>query len=103
MILLSNDYNLGKDIYDLNNLKSCYGKQIKVFYLIRNGELKERDFSSEEFGKKDTSTEETNTVTTTPRYNLVPVAIGSVVSFTVGAICTKYGKTVVNNIIKAIA
>ncbi len=105
MVLLTNDYKLGKDIYELNNLKSCNGKQIKVFRLTHNGKLKEQKYTSDESEKNNSipTETETNINTYTPKLNWIPVAIGSVASFTVGAICTKYGKAMVNNIIRAIA
>ncbi len=47
MALLTNDYKLGKDISDLNNLASCYGKKVAVFCLTRTGDLEERLYEEE--------------------------------------------------------
>lgn len=47
MALLTNDYKLGKDINELNNLESCYGKKVAVFCLNRSGKLEERLYEME--------------------------------------------------------
>ncbi len=41
-ILFTNDYKLGCDANNLNNLGSCYGKKIKVFGLDKDGLLYEK-------------------------------------------------------------
>lgn len=38
-LLITNDKKLGHDAYDLNNLESCRGHQVRVCYINRAGEL----------------------------------------------------------------
>ena len=38
-LLITNDKRLGHDAYDLNNLESCRGHEIRVCYINRAGEL----------------------------------------------------------------
>ena len=49
-LLLTNDRGLAADVYGLNNLQSCCGKQITVYYIDHAGYLKESDCMSENVG-----------------------------------------------------
>ena len=46
-LLLTNDRNLAADVYGLNNLQSCHGKPISVYYIDHAGYLKESDCMTE--------------------------------------------------------
>ena len=103
MALLTNDYKLGKDISDLNNLESCYGKKVEVFFLNRSGDLEERLYEEEQpvaIQEEQPIVIEQEQV---EKMNWVPVIISSAACFAVGVIADKYGKQVMNSIVKAIA
>lgn len=105
MALLTNDYKLGKDITDLNNLESCYGKRVEVFSLNRFGCLEERIYSDAvvEEAKTEESVvlqKETKIQTKTDWSTII---ISSLASFAMGVAIDKYGKQVVNTVVKVIA
>ena len=103
MALLTNDYKLGKDISDLNNLASCYGKKVAVFCLTNTGNLEERLFEEEEATSAEPIKQVTPEVKVTSKVNWVPVILSSAACFAVGVFADKYGKQIVNTIVKAIA
>lgn len=103
MALLTNDYNLGKDINDLNNLGSCMGKKIEVYALNKKGNLEERFFDepkTEKIIEKVVKVPEVDTEKTT---NWGSIIVSSVISAATGALLSKYGKDIIKSISKAIA
>lgn len=103
MALLTNDYKLGKDISDLNNLESCYGKKVEVFCLGRSGDLEERLYEEDQA----VVTEQVVPTTVEPKQetkkNWMPVILTSAACFAAGIVTDKYGKQIMNTIVKAIA
>lgn len=103
MALLTNDYKLGKDISELNNLESCYGKKVEVFCINRSGNLEERRYEEEisiaEEKVKPVIIEQKQE----PKKNWIPVLLTSASCFAAGIVTNKYGKQIVNSIVKAIA
>lgn len=97
MALLTNDYKLGKDINELNNLESCYGKRIEVFLLNREGTLEECKYEEttvvevESEPLKEEVCEEKK-----HKFNWSAIMVSSVVSFSMGILVNKYGKNIVN-------
>lgn len=104
MALLTNDYKLGKDINELNNLESCYGKRIEVFLLNRDGALEECKYENIQVAEVESPKQEAPVHEEDKRTsNWATIMISSVVSFTIGVLVDKYGKQVVNSVVKAIA
>lgn len=103
MALLTNDYKLGKDISELNNLVSCYGKKVAVFCLTRTGDLEERLYEEEEPAPVEPVKQVVLEVKEEPKVNWVPVILSSAACFAVGVFTDKYGKQIVKTIAKAIA
>lgn len=105
MALLTNDYKLGKDINELNNLESCYGKKVSVFCLNRSGELEERIYEEEPVSS------EAKTQDVAPKAEQkekdkktwLPIILSSATCFVAGFITDKYGKQIANYVMKAIA
>ena len=101
MALLTNDYKLGKDINDLNNLESCYGKRIEVFLLNRAGTLEECKY--EEVMEEESEIVEQKEATHKDEKhtnNWSALMISSVVSFSMGVLASKYGKQIINMVAK---
>ena len=104
MALLTNDYKLGKDINELNNLESCYGKRIEVFLLNRDGALEECKYEDTQVAEVESSKQEVQVHEEEKHTcNWSVIMISSDVSFAVGVLIDKYGKKVVNSVVKAIA
>lgn len=104
MALLTNDYKLGKDINELNNLESCYGKRIEVFLLNRDGALEECKYEDTQVAEVESSKQEVQVHEEEKHTcNWSVIMLSSAVSFAVGVLIDKYGKKVVNSVVKAIA
>lgn len=103
MALLTNDYKLGKDINELNNLESCYGKKVAVFCLNRSGKLEERLYEMETPTLAEDIVSDSVFIKKEENKNLVPMIISSATFFIAGIVADKYGKNITNKIIKAIA
>lgn len=108
MALLTTDYKLGKDIIDLNNLESCYGKRVEVFTLNRFGCLEELIYKDEDAQyineNVHSKSQKNKTVTQDERKtDWKPILISSAISFTIGLVINKYGKPIVNAFVKAFA
>lgn len=99
MALLTNDYKLGKDIIDLNNLESCYGKKVEVFCLGHSGELEERLYEEELPIVKEQEKPVITEAKREPEKSWIPVLLTSAACFAVGIVTGKYGM----QIVKAIA
>lgn len=108
MALLTTDYKLGKDIIDLNNLESCYGKKVEVFTLNRFGCLEELIYKDEDAQyineNVHSKSQKNKTVTQDERKtDWKPILISSAISFTIGLVVDKYGKQIANVFVKAFA
>lgn len=108
MALLTTDYKLGKDIIDLNNLESCYGKKVEVFTLNRFGYLEELIYKDEDAQyineNVHSKSQKNKTVTQDERKtDWKPILISSAISFTIGLVVDKYGKQIANVFVKAFA
>ena len=105
MALLTNDYKLGKDISELNNLESCYGKKVKVFSLDQNGCLEERVYSSQSVDDEQNDTETCNVEESNQQSSTdwLSLAVTSVASFALGMVVEKYGKQIIDAAFKRVA
>ena len=104
MALLTNDYKLGKDINELNNLESCYGKRVEVFSLNKAGNLEEYKCTGEEKNVEKNMRYEEPIQNEGKNVNDLPMIIfSSIASFAIGVLVDKYGKQVVNSFIKMVA
>lgn len=108
MALLTNDYKLGKDISDLNNLESCYGKKVAVFSLNRFGCLEERIYENEGHTNEILNDELIAKIKEEPvkvetKTDWTTIVISSIASFAMGVAIDKYGKQLLNTVVKAIA
>lgn len=107
MALLTNDYKLGKDISELNNLESCYGKRVEVFSLNRFGCLEERVYREASVAEETEvvepkSQEDEKNVKVETKTDWTTIILSSVASFAMGVVIDKYGKQIVNTVAKAI-
>ena len=95
---------MGNDINELNNLESCYGKRIEVFLLNRDGALEECKYEDTQVAEVESSKQEVQVHEEEKHTcNWSVIMISSDVSFAVGVLIDKYGKKVVNSVVKAIA
>lgn len=104
MALLTNDYKLGKDINELNNLESCYGKRVEVFSLNKAGNLEKYKCTGEEKNVEENMRYEEPIQNEGKNVNELPMIIfSSIALFAIGVLVDKYGKRVVNSFIKMVA
>lgn len=99
-ILFTNDYKLGCDATNLNNLGSCYGKEIKVFGLDKDGMLYEKVYEPEITepvieveDKHDAVYEkvlEKKEDMGKQHYDFAPIIVTSILSFFAGIAVNKY-------------
>lgn len=110
MALLTNDYNLGKDIIKLNSLESCIGKKVEVFSLDQQGFLKQNFYDIIKADKPDVNKDEP-TVSDNNDDKVIKeddnVKISNIVTsiaiFAAGFVVGRYGKEIVAATIKAVA
>ncbi|MBE5834399.1 MAG: hypothetical protein E7309_07150 [Butyrivibrio sp.] len=96
MALLTNDYGLGKDISNLNNLKSCYGKQVDVFKINKDGYLEIRRYDETNKTGEAEKTETQVVVNTEYKTNWAAVIIAALASFAFGAAVDRYGEQAIS-------
>lgn len=94
MALLTNDYRLGKDISDLNNLKSCYGKRVEVFKLNKDGYLEAGRYKDNCDFESDDKLLKQETIKTVYQTNWVAIVVASLASFAFGAAVDRHVKKV---------
>ena len=105
-LLITNDRKLSRDAYNLNQIESCRGKQVYVYYLNFNGHLSECECLNLDHDapfEKETIEKESVKVETEAKYNPNDNEISESVLlaaslFGAGYITGKYGKTIMNNI-----
>lgn len=107
MALLTNDYNLGKDIIELNNLGSCYGKKIEVFSLNKYGCLEEKVYEEVNTdtnisGNSVTHKSEVE-IKNDNNINWKHIVISAFTSFAMGVFVDKYGKKFIHAVSKVVA
>ncbi len=101
--LLTNDQKLSNDINKLNELESCNGKDIKVFYLNNVGEIEESKYDVEQNENISKMTDKTFEKEKEVFPKEIKYMLYGTVSFVAGVLTAKYGRKFAETIVRAFA